>query len=138
MIPASRFDKIGQQLMNWYPVPNLPGLANDYTRNVPLLQTNKNAVFRGDIQVSAKDSMFVRANIIRFSENANVVLLLPANDPSDRLINSEGRGSALEGLSVRAPEHEPSRETTMLAGHASTVSSTRKSVSVRRLGARRP
>ncbi|HKE23994.1 MAG TPA: TonB-dependent receptor [Bryobacteraceae bacterium] len=92
VIPASRFDKIGQELMSWYPAPNLPGLANDYTRNVPLLQANHNGVIRGDIQLSSKDSMFVRANIIRFSEVANTTLLPPAQDPADRLINSEGVG----------------------------------------------
>src|SRR5215472_16920369 len=55
VIPASRFDKIGQELIGFYPLPNLPGLANNYTRNVPRLQTSQTGVVRGDIQVSAKD-----------------------------------------------------------------------------------
>jgi hypothetical protein len=92
VIPASRFDKIGAELMSWYPLPNLPGLANDYTRNVPNLQANHNSVIRGDVQVSSKDSMFVRANIIRFSEIANNTLAPPAQNAADRLINSEGVG----------------------------------------------
>jgi hypothetical protein len=32
LIPASRFDKIGQEVLGFYPLPNLPGLANDYTK----------------------------------------------------------------------------------------------------------
>jgi hypothetical protein len=55
VIPDSRFDKIDQELMAFYPLPNLPGLANDYTRNLPHLQTSQTG---GDIQVSAKNSMF--------------------------------------------------------------------------------
>ena len=34
IIPASRFDKIGQQLLNYYPQPNRPGV-NNYERTSP-------------------------------------------------------------------------------------------------------
>jgi hypothetical protein len=92
IIPASRFDKIGQQLLNYYPLPNLSGLANNYIRNVPQLQTNHNIVTRGDIQVSPKDSMFVRAAVAHLSLNANSTLPEPAEESTNRTINSEGIG----------------------------------------------
>ena len=90
VIPPSRFDKIGQELIGFYPLPNLPGLANNYTRNVPRLQTSQTGVVRGDIQVSAKDSMFWRGAVTRSSVQANNALPPPAQDPADRTINSEG------------------------------------------------
>ncbi len=31
-VPASRFDQIGQQVLARYPLPNLPGVANNYVR----------------------------------------------------------------------------------------------------------
>ncbi|MEO7144733.1 MAG: carboxypeptidase regulatory-like domain-containing protein [Bryobacteraceae bacterium] len=92
VIPASRFDKLGQQLLSEYPLPNLPGLANDYTANVPELQANHNMVVRGDVQASAKDSLFARVSVTRFSLDANNTLPAPVQDPVDRTINSEGVG----------------------------------------------
>jgi len=92
IIPASRFDKVSQQLVARYPEPNLPGLANNYTRNVPLLVSNHNLVARGDIQVSSKDTMFVRGSSIRQTLSANTVLPDPAQFGTDRQVNSEGIG----------------------------------------------
>ncbi|MCL4401209.1 MAG: TonB-dependent receptor, partial [Acidobacteria bacterium] len=92
VIPASRFDKLGQQLMGYYPEPNLPGLANNFTRNVPLLTSNKNMVARGDIQVSSKDSMFVRGSAVRQTLSSNTVLPEPAQMGTDRNVNSGGVG----------------------------------------------
>ena len=91
-IPASRFDPIGQKLLNYYPLPNLPGLANNYTANVPQRQNNHNLVVRGDVQVSSKDSMFVRGSVTRFSLDANGTLPASAQAPAHRTINSEGIG----------------------------------------------
>ena len=93
IIPARLFDPIGQKLLNFYPLPNLAGLANDYTRNVPQLQTNRNLVVRGDVQLSAKDSIFVRGSVTRSNIDANNPLLPPAQDPAERAINSQGVGS---------------------------------------------
>jgi len=89
VIPDSRFDKIDQELMAFYPLPNLPG-ANDYTRNLPHLQTSQTGVVRGDIQVTPKDSMFWRGAVTRSSVQANNPLPAPAHDPADRAINAEG------------------------------------------------
>jgi Carboxypeptidase regulatory-like domain len=92
VIPANRFDKIGEQLLNFYPLPNLAGTANNFNRNVPQLQSVGNAVMRGDIQVSSKDSMFIRGSITRLTLHANSTLPEPAQESTDRTINSEGIG----------------------------------------------
>jgi hypothetical protein len=92
VIPASRFDKIGQQLMDSYPLPDVAGTANNFNRNVPQLQSVGNGVVRGDIQVSAKDSMFARGSVTRLTLHANSTLPEPAQESTDRTINSEGIG----------------------------------------------
>lgn len=92
VIPASRFDKIGQQLVGYYPLPNQSGTANNYAANVPNLQDNHNMVVRGDVQLSAKDSIFVRGSVTRFTQNAFTTLPAPAQDPVARDIPSEGIG----------------------------------------------
>jgi outer membrane receptor protein involved in Fe transport len=89
-IPASSFNPTGLSLMNWYPLPNLPGAANNYISNPSQLQTMHNSVLRGDVQVSDKDSMFGRLAIARSLNNASPALPPPAQTPVDRTINSEG------------------------------------------------
>ena len=92
VIPASRFDKLGGQLLGFYPLPNLPGTANNYGANVPQFTNNNNLVVRGDVQISAKDSMFVRGSVTRSTINAFTTLPPPAQNPVDRGIPSEGIG----------------------------------------------
>jgi hypothetical protein len=92
VIPASRFDKIGQEVLEFYPLPNLGGLANNYASEIPQLQDNHNFVVRGDVQVSAKDSLFVRGSVIRYNSAVNTALPPPAQDPVNRFIPSEGIG----------------------------------------------
>src|SRR6185312_6081748 len=58
VIRADRMNAIGQQLLSWYPLPNLPGIANNYASNPSQTQQKHNAILRGDIQLSDKDSMF--------------------------------------------------------------------------------
>jgi hypothetical protein len=92
IIPASRFDKIGQQLLSFYPQPNRAGLVNNYASNIPQLQDNHNLVVRGDVQLSAKDTIFVRGSVTRYSTNVFTALPAPAQDPVNRTIPSEGIG----------------------------------------------
>lgn len=96
VVPVSRFDPLGQKFLDYYPLPDLPGQANnfdDYTRNVPDLKTNHNLVVRGDMQISANDSIFVRGSEIRSSEVADNTLPAPAQPPADRIVNSSGIGT---------------------------------------------
>src|SRR5581483_6701484 len=59
-IPAADFNAVGKKLVGLYPVPNLPGAGNNF--NFSGLQNTSldTATFRGDVQVTAKDSMFSR------------------------------------------------------------------------------
>jgi hypothetical protein len=93
VIPPSRFDSVGQKIINLYPAPNLPGVANNFSRNVPQFQSNRNMVIRGDVQLSSKDSVFVRGSVVRSNTDANNPLPPPAQDPANRAINSAGVGS---------------------------------------------
>jgi hypothetical protein len=91
-IPASLLNPIGGSLIGRYPLPNLPGAANNFLYNSPQIQTSQNADLRVDVQVSAADSMFVRFSITRAATDANAALPAPAQTPVDRTIDSEGIG----------------------------------------------
>jgi hypothetical protein len=60
MIPAARFDRIGAGLVALWPLPQRPGLANNYVAN-PIKQSS---LHRGDgrvdHQLSSKDTLFFR------------------------------------------------------------------------------
>jgi len=60
MIPAARFDRIGAGLVALWPLPQRPGLANNYVAN-PIKQSS---LHRGDgrvdHQLSSKDMLFFR------------------------------------------------------------------------------
>ena len=80
-IPASRFNSIGKTLTQLYPDPTGPGLANNYTRNAGLSTELNTATFRGDVQVSAKDSMFARFSFNQGTILGNPALPAPADSP---------------------------------------------------------
>jgi hypothetical protein len=92
MIPASRINPTGLSLVNRYPLPNQSGSVNNFIYNSPQLQQNHNATSRGDVQLSSKDSMFVRLGIARLTLSAGAGLPPPANTGVNRTINSEGLG----------------------------------------------
>ncbi|HLJ14698.1 MAG TPA: TonB-dependent receptor, partial [Bryobacteraceae bacterium] len=83
-IPASEFNQVGRSLVQLYPDPNLPGLGNNYIRNARLDTALHNATFRGDVQVTSKDSMFARFSFNRGTINADPALPSPANTPVAR------------------------------------------------------
>ncbi len=92
VIPASRFNQIGQQVLGFYPLPNLPGVVNNYASEIPQGQNTHNFVVRGDVQISSKDSLFVRGSVIRYTTQVNTALPPPAQDPVNRFIPSDGVG----------------------------------------------
>jgi hypothetical protein len=91
-IPASQFNQTGQKLLERYPNPNLPGLGNNFGRNTPNLQGIHNSTLRGDVQVSAKDSMFGRLSIVRQTQSVEAALPAPAQTPANRATDSQGLG----------------------------------------------
>jgi hypothetical protein len=61
-IPTSRLDPIGTGLAKLYPLPNLPGLVNNFTGNALNLNHDQEGDARIDYQLSAKDLISVRGS----------------------------------------------------------------------------
>ena len=60
IVPASMISPIGQAIMNLYPLPNLPGLANNYSSSPPRTAAPIQGDLRIDHRFSDSDSLFVR------------------------------------------------------------------------------
>jgi hypothetical protein len=60
VIPAGRLDPIALKYMSIYPLPNGPGLANNYTGTRDRTQDAKTADFRADHIFDAENRLFVR------------------------------------------------------------------------------
>src|SRR6266550_2533983 len=80
-IPASAINPVGQMLVQLYPAPNLSGLGNNYVRTAPNSTSLDNATFRGDLQLSAKDSLFARFSFNRGTISGEAPLPAPADTP---------------------------------------------------------
>ncbi len=91
-IPASAINPLGQSLVNMYPLANVPGSPTLFAYNAPQLQTSNNAVIRGDVQVSSRDTMFARYSISRLAVTGYAPLPPPAQTPVARSIDSSGVG----------------------------------------------
>ena len=91
-IRTDQINPLGQAIVNRYPDPNLLESANNFVRNAPQDQFNHNATFRGDLQLSGKDSMFGRLSLTQFNLTATPGLPPPAQTPVRRNINSWGIG----------------------------------------------
>ncbi|MEX2264607.1 MAG: carboxypeptidase regulatory-like domain-containing protein [Bryobacteraceae bacterium] len=60
IVPASRFDRIGKTLADYYPAPQFDTAARNYVNN-PIHGTRfHNATFRGDLRLTDQDSLFGR------------------------------------------------------------------------------
>lgn len=93
MITPSEINSIGLALAQYYPLPNAPTIsANIYKRNAPERINVKNGIARGDMQISQKDSAFVRyAHEITATSN-EAALPLPAANPGVATVTSKGIG----------------------------------------------
>ncbi len=91
-IPAGYISSITSQILNNYPQPNVPGSTNLFVYNAPQVGTSNNGVIRGDIQLSAKDSMFARGSWDWQSLLGNAALPPPTNTPVLRTIHNSGAG----------------------------------------------
>ncbi|MEZ5355699.1 MAG: carboxypeptidase regulatory-like domain-containing protein [Bryobacteraceae bacterium] len=77
-IPATRFDRIGKQLADYYPNPQFATAARNYV-NIPIHGTRfHNATFRGDVRLSDQDSLFGRFSFDDGSFNRKSPLPEPA------------------------------------------------------------
>jgi len=92
IITPTEISPIGQTLVNWYPLPNKPGNGNNYAFNVAQDFYNSNAIFRGDVQVTDKISMFARIMLTQNTLNADASLPAPAQSPAFRSAPTRGFG----------------------------------------------
>ena len=91
-IPSSMFDPVGQALLGRYPLPNLPGTFNNYSSTHPDENTENNATWRSDLQLTARDSFFARYSLQKFTEFADANLPPPAQMPVLRHDTTNGIG----------------------------------------------
>jgi hypothetical protein len=91
-IPASQINPITAQLINGYPLANVPGSSTLFSYNSPQLSSSENGVVRGDVQLTGKDSMYARYSVQRQSLTSGAALPLPAQTPIARDIASYGVG----------------------------------------------
>ena len=80
VIPRSRWDRVSAQLMPLYPLPNLPGAANNFFSNQKQVVNANQYAARVDHQFSPRDVMFVRANIQQDENLLPALMPPPAND----------------------------------------------------------
>jgi hypothetical protein len=66
-IPLSRFDPVSLKLVNAYPLPTLPGIANNYIANPLQTQSWNQGDVRVDHQFTSNDNFFARWSFQRTS-----------------------------------------------------------------------
>lgn len=94
IIPASRLNAIGNSLVQYYPLPNVPSAGpNVFRRNAPERIDNKNGIARGDVQLSTKDSIFGRYAETSSSTANEAALPAPATNPGIATVSSKGIGA---------------------------------------------
>ena len=59
-VPASRIDPVAQKVANLFPVPNLPGLSNNYVDNTVNIENAPQGDAKIDYQLSDRDHLFGR------------------------------------------------------------------------------
>ncbi|MEO7651090.1 MAG: carboxypeptidase regulatory-like domain-containing protein, partial [Bryobacteraceae bacterium] len=59
-IPSDRIDRIGRNLLNLYPAPNLPGDANNFRYNPAKIGDGYKFDVKGDHMISSSDTTFFR------------------------------------------------------------------------------
>lgn len=62
-VPVNRFDSIGKKVLDVYPMPNLPGTANNYILNPATHSSVNQYDSRFDLNLSSADTMFGRYSL---------------------------------------------------------------------------
>lgn len=91
-IPSSEFNSLGQSILAMYPKPDTSGNANNYRSEVTNDLYNSNAIFRGDVQLTDKSSMFGRFAFTQYNLTAAAVLPSPAGNSVKRLVPTRAFG----------------------------------------------
>ncbi|MFP5230939.1 MAG: carboxypeptidase regulatory-like domain-containing protein, partial [Acidobacteriota bacterium] len=91
-IPSGDISSITSKILNDYPQPNVPGSSNLYVYNSPQINSSNNGVGRADVQLTPRDSMFLRGSIDWDSLLGAAALPLPTNTPVLRTTHNTGIG----------------------------------------------
>lgn len=91
-IPQSDMSSITSKILDDYPQPNVPGSDDLFEYNSPQINSSNNGVVRVDVQLSPKDSMFVRGSVDWQSLLGAAALPLPTNTPVLRTVHNTGIG----------------------------------------------
>ena len=75
-IPSSRFDAVDAVVANIWPLPNLPGITNNFLTNAVKQEDTNNFDIKGDYVISDKDRFFVRESY----DWRNLLAPLPAGN----------------------------------------------------------
>ncbi len=105
IIPASRLDQVGQNILNIYPAPNLPGLVNNYLYNPVRITTANDWDLKFDHRFSDKDAVWVR-----YSESKNDL-----TEPSFLPAPAVGNGPSVPGLNDQPVKQAVLSETHILS-----------------------
>jgi hypothetical protein len=89
IIPSSQINPITQKVANIYPMPDLPGLANNYIENNVVTQRVNAGDFRSDYKMSDEASLFGRYSFSmrRYREPAPGNIFMGANNADNRNYN---------------------------------------------------
>jgi len=82
-IPSSRFASVGANILNLYPNPNLPGIANNYVSTLAATLTQNNFDFRLDQNFTDRDQFFFRVAHHNTDQYTPGALPLPAVGSAD-------------------------------------------------------
>lgn len=74
-IPENRFDPVGRALLQFYPLPNLPGTANNFVGNYQRILTRDNFTAKVDHNITENDKINVR--YIYNSDNLDYTSVFP-------------------------------------------------------------
>jgi hypothetical protein len=110
-VPTSRFDQVGVNLLQVFPLPNLPGAVNNLRLNNLTVQTHNVWDGRVDHVFSEKDSMFARYTYGGYD------LILPHDLPLEK--NGVLNPIAFVGTGQRT-NHSPSTQGTVQEVHSFT------------------
>jgi hypothetical protein len=77
-VPSNKFDSTGKKTLDVYPMPNLPGTANNYILNPPTHSSTNQYDARFDLNLSSSDSLFGRYSLTDASSVTPGALPSPA------------------------------------------------------------
>src|SRR6185503_16395022 len=89
VIPASRINPITGQVANIWPLPNRPGLADNYVENNVITQTVNAGDLRLDYRVNERSSLFTRVSFAQrdYDEPAPGNVFMGANNSESTNVN---------------------------------------------------